>query len=103
MILLRFTGFMLLAAGFVSFVVDGVKSIASAAIVVTPLGKAWYSLDPASLNLAQVVVERYTLPILWDPVALSLLLLPGWLVFTALGAALYLLGRRRRAPAAIAN
>lgn len=103
MIILRLIGFLLLAAGFISFVIDGVKSIASAKIVITPLGAAWAAVDLPSLNLAQAIVERYVWPFLWDPVMLNILLLPGWVVFTALGAALYYLGRRRRASQVIAN
>ena len=98
--ILRALGLLFLAAGFVSLVVDGVRTIASASFVMTPLGQAWFDVHPASLNLTQAVIERYTFPFLWDPVFVSVLLLPGWVVFTVIGALIYYLGRRR-APSGI--
>lgn len=103
MLVLRIVGLLFLAAGFVSFIVDGVASIASASLVTTPLGQAWFNLHPASLNLTQAVIERYTFPFLWDPVLLSVLLMPGWVVFTVIGVVLYYLGRRRRMSRAVVN
>ena len=76
--LLRAFGFLFLAAGFVSFVVDGIKTIASAGLVMTSLGQAWFDVHAASLNLVQALIERYTFPFLWDPVFVSVLFLPGW-------------------------
>lgn len=103
MIVLRAFGLLLMAAGFVALIVDAVKSIASAAIIVTPLGQAWYQLDRASLNAAQGLIEQYTMAALWDPVAVTILFLPGWVVFTALGLAVYYLGRRRRSSRAFVS
>ena len=100
MLILRALGLLFLAVGFVSLVVDGVRTIASASFVMTPLGQAWFDVHPASLNLTQAVIERYTFPFLWDPVFVSVLLLPGWVVFTVIGALIYYLGRRR-APSGI--
>ena len=101
--LLRAFGLLFVAAGFVAFVMDGVKTIASANLVITPLGKAWFDVHVASLNLVQAVIERYTFPFLWDPVLVSVLQMPGWVVFTVLGIALYYLGRRRAASGVITN
>jgi hypothetical protein len=42
-----------------------------------PAGQMWYLIDKDSLGLAQVVVERYIWPPLWDPVIFSLLQLPS--------------------------
>jgi len=100
---LRALGLVLMAAGFVSLVVDGVKTIASAGLVITPLGQAWYDVHRASLNLIQALIERYAFPFLWDPVVVTLLFLPGWVVFTLLGAGLYYLGRRRAASGVVTN
>ncbi len=38
--LLRFVGYVLLAAGFVTLVIDGARSIANSALLLTPLGEA---------------------------------------------------------------
>lgn len=92
---LRLLGLVFLAAGFVSLVVDGVKTIAASSITVTPLGLAWFELHKESLNLAQALIQRYTLPAIWDPIIQNILLLPGWVVFTAIGLLFFLLGRKR--------
>ncbi len=42
-----------------------------------PAGQMWFLIDRDSLGLAQVVVERYIWPPLWDPVLFSLLQLPS--------------------------
>ena len=101
--LLRAFGFLFLAAGFVSFVVDGIKTIASASLVMTSLGQAWFDVHAASLNLVQALIERYTFPFLWDPVFVSVLFLPGWVVFTLLGAGIFYLGRRRATSGVVTN
>jgi hypothetical protein len=69
----------------------------------TPLGVAWHQLDPASLNLVQALVQRYTFPFLWDPVLVTVLFAPSWLVFAILGALLFYIGRRRAVPNAFIN
>ena len=103
MLFLRILGLLFLATGFVSLVVDGVASIASASLVMTPLGQAWFNVHPASLNLVQAVIERYTFPFLWDPLFVSVLFLPGWIVFAVIGAALYYLGHRRTPSSVVIN
>lgn len=77
-------------------VIDATRSIAASALTFTSLGESWFSMAPASLNLTQAAVQRYTLPVLWDPVAILVLGLPGWLVFAALALALHAIGRRRK-------
>ena len=94
--LFRFLGLCFIAAATVALVADGARSIADGALVLTPLGKTWYSIDPPSLNLLQAGVERRVSPFLWDPVILSILQLPTWLPLLILGAALALLGARRQ-------
>ena len=42
-----------------------------------PAGQMWFLIDKDSLGLAQVVVERYIWPPLWDPAIFSLLQLPS--------------------------
>ncbi len=65
----------------------------------TPLGTWWFKLDPGSLNLLQSVTERYLFPELWDPGIITILQLPGWIVFGALALLLTIWSRisgRRR-------
>jgi hypothetical protein len=103
MVVLRTLGLWLVVLAFVALVVDGTRSIAASALVVTSFGETWYSLHPPSLNLSQAVVERYTFPVLWDPVIVSILLAPTWAVLGVLGLLVAFLGRRRGVASVIAN
>ncbi|MCB0285087.1 MAG: hypothetical protein KDE57_00435 [Calditrichaeota bacterium] len=94
-VIVRWIGVWLLAGAFVALVVDGVKWLANGAITSTPLGQFLYWLSPGALNLSQAVVERYTLPVLWDPVMIFVLNLPIWVVAGALGFLFAFLGRSR--------
>ncbi len=85
-----------LAVAVVMAVIDATRSIAASAPVFTPLGESWFSVAPESLNIAQAVVQRYTLPALWDPVIIFILTLPGWLVFAVLSLVFYAIGHKRR-------
>ena len=58
---------------------------------IMPLGALWYSLDPASLNLVQAVIERYIWEPLWDPVLLAVLQWPAAPAFGLLGVLLMVL------------
>ena len=66
-------------------------------------GQLWFALDKESLNTAQVVVQRYIYPDLWDWIFVPLLLRPAWQAlaiptvgFLVLGGALFVLAQRRR-------
>ena len=58
---------------------------------IMPLGALWYSLNPASLNLVQAVIERYIWEPLWDPVLLAVLQWPAAPAFGLLGVLLMVL------------
>ena len=60
------------------------------------LGELWFMIAPEGLNLTQAIVQRYITPTLWDPVILTMLLWPAWLVFLVPGLVLLLLFRKRR-------
>ena len=86
----RVLGVWCLLAAAVILIIDGTKSISTGTWVATRLGQHWYNLDPASLNVSQAAVERYVHPVLWDPVIISILQTPSWIVFGILGVLLYL-------------
>jgi hypothetical protein len=92
---LRFVGLMLLAGGFVFLVYDGTKSIAGKALFVTPLGFIWSNINQNSLLLLQPAIERHA-EWLWNPVILSVLTAPTWLVLGVLGVVLMVLGRKKK-------
>jgi hypothetical protein len=93
----RLFGLLLIAAALVAGIADATRSIASSSLVMTPLGKTWYDIDAGSLNLSQAVIERHVWPPLWDPVMITVLQQPTWLVLLVLGALFLLLGAKRRA------
>ena len=97
-LIFRFIALMLLAAAFAALVIDGARSLSDSALVLTPLGKTLFNLFPTRCPLLQPAIERHVSPVLWDPVVVSLLLLPTWLVAGVTGALLMRLTRRRRAP-----
>lgn len=98
MLILRVLGVWSLLVAMVALTIDGTQSLASGEgqWIVTPLGEHWYKLNAASLSLAQAAVERHVVPWLWDPVVLSILQVPTWVFFGALGLLLYWMGQRRR-------
>jgi hypothetical protein len=92
---LRFVGFVLLAAGFVFLVYDGTKSIAGNVLFITKLSQTWSDIHQASLFQLQPAIEQ-RIPWLWDPVFVTLLDQPTWLVLGILGALFILLGRKKK-------
>jgi hypothetical protein len=98
MLFLRILGVWSLLTAMVALTIDGTKSLASGEgqWIATPLGEHWFKISASSLNGAQAAIERYVHPFLWDPVIITLLQIPTWIIFSVLGIALYWLGRRRR-------
>lgn len=92
----RILGFWLFAGAFVALVLDGARSITSGALIVTPAGTTWYQLHSGSLNLAQAVIQRNVHPYLWDPVMISILQAPTWLVVGIIALLFILIGKKRR-------
>lgn len=94
-LLFRILGFFLLAAAFADLVVDGTRSIAAGALMLTPLDKTIAWLSPDSVAALKPAIERLN-PFLWDPVTVHFLLLPTWLVAGVLGTLIMLLTQKRR-------
>ncbi|MGR7996029.1 MULTISPECIES: hypothetical protein [unclassified Xanthobacter] len=92
--LLRFSGFWLLAGGFVALIVDGTRSIAASAMLFTSAGDAWYALAPGNIEHAEAVTEAAS-PLLWSKLVMPLLSLPASAVLVVAGLALLGLGRSR--------
>ena len=70
-------------------------------------GAVWYQVHSDSLNLTQAITQRYILPVLWDPIAITILNWPLWLAILVvvlvpaiLGGVLVTLFRPRGAAAA---
>ena len=102
----RFAGLWLIAGALVALVVDGSKTIAASSLTITSLGATWAVINPGTLMRAQEFfqrsVETYVGHWLWDPLIQWILMLPTWLVLSALGAWLVYVGRRRTVSTAFA-
>ena len=94
--LFRLLGFLILAAGFVSLVVDGTRSIASGALVLTSTEASWAMASPDTLARARELIGRLGVPALVDPGLATALALPTCLTLAVLGILLMLVGRRSR-------
>ncbi|WP_029350574.1 hypothetical protein [Bosea sp. 117] len=93
---LRFVGLWLLAGGFVAFVVDGTRSIASSEIVMTPFGEAWFAVSSGTLARFQELVTTKLSADVWERLGVPLLAAPLFAVLGIAGVLLLLLGRARR-------
>ncbi len=95
MIVGRIIGWLLVAIALLFAGATAVASLAAGEYMSMALGEFWFRLDAASLNLAQAGIQRHVHPSLWDPVAITVLRLPGWAVTGVPGVALVVLFRRR--------
>lgn len=85
-----------LAVAVIMAVVEATRMIAAASWKFTPLERSWQAASPGSYYLLREALVENGLSLLWDPVLVSVLALPGWAVFSALALVLYAAGRRRR-------
>ncbi|MDJ1157572.1 hypothetical protein QNA08_04890 [Chelatococcus sp. SYSU_G07232] len=95
---LRILGFLLVAGGFVSLVIDGTRAIANSTVAFTPLGATLLAIFPKTFPLIEPAVARHVHPFLWDPVLLSLFTAPTFAVAAVIGLAFLWLGRRPAEP-----
>ena len=61
----------------------------------------WYALSPSSLIISEIRVERLLGSWVWDPVILTFLKLPAWLIFGGPGVILLTSFRPNRDPKSI--
>jgi hypothetical protein len=94
--LLRFIGLWMLAAAFIFLVYDGAGWVANGVLNSMQLGTLWASIHQNSLLLLQPAVERHVAGWLWNPVIMTILEQPVWLVFGVIGVVLILLGRKKK-------
>ncbi len=84
----RAVGGLLLLVALLALGADAVTAWTGGGFAFAPLGRRWFEVHPASLNLVQALVQRYLHPLLWDPGIVFLLRWPAWLFFGLLGALL---------------
>jgi hypothetical protein len=94
----RFTGYWLVAAALVVAVVDGAKSIAASALVLTPLGETWAALAGLGAPEDGASPAAAAAPLPWplDAAWTWLLAAPTAAVLAVLGFLLLAAGRKRR-------
>jgi len=93
----RFLGLWILAAAFLLFVYDGTKSIAGNMLYKTDVESLWNSLitiTPQELGKAKI--EQFVGDWLWDPVILTVLHAPAFVLFFAIGCLFILIGRKKK-------
>ena len=93
--LMRVLGLWILAAGFIFLIYDGTKSIAGNALFLTRVQDVWGSMHQQSLLSLKPSIEKVA-GVLWNPVMTTFLDQPVALVLGLLGAAMLVLGRKKR-------
>ncbi|WP_281018871.1 MULTISPECIES: hypothetical protein [unclassified Minwuia] len=96
MILLRIIGYLLLFLAIAALGAEILMSVQAGEWVSLAVGDVWAQIDRESIGLVQVGLERYVHPYLFDPVLLTILLWPSWLVAGVPALLILLLARRRR-------
>lgn len=95
MIVGRVIGWILIAAAIALLVTDIIAWINTGALAFAVTGELWFTLHSGSLNLLQAITQRYIFPALWDPIIVTVLLLPASLVLGVPGLILSYACRRR--------
>lgn len=94
--LFRLLAMITLCIAVIMAVLDGARSVAASAIKLKPLGASWYETSPETINLAQAIIQRYLLPVIWDPAMIWVLNQPGFAVMGVLSLLLYIIGYKRK-------
>jgi hypothetical protein len=81
-----------LAIAVVMAVLDATRTVAASALVMTPLGESWLSVSPDTLAAARTFTHTTLHPLLWDPLMVGILRMPGFAVFGALALIFYIIG-----------
>lgn len=95
MIVGRVIGWILIATAIALLVTDIIAWINTGALAFAVTGELWFTLHSGSLNLLQAITQRYIFPALWDPIIVTVLLLPASLVLGVPGLILSYACRRR--------
>ena len=95
MIVGRVIGWVLIVAGIAILARDMIAWIDAGSPAFVAAGQLWFTLHDGSLNLIQAITQRYVWPPLWDPIAVTVLLWPAFLVIGVPGLILSWVFRRR--------
>jgi len=95
MIVGRIIGWILVVTAIVILIGDIIAWIDTGALAFAATGELWFTLHNGSLNLLQAITQRYIFPALWDPIFVTVLLWPAFLVIGVPGLILSYALRRR--------
>ena len=95
MIVGRVIGWILIIAALAAFAYDASGLARGEGFTMHAAGELWYRLHPDTLNMLQAGIQRNVWPYLWDPLIVTVLLWPAWLVLGVPGLLLVWLFRRR--------
>ncbi len=95
-LLTRFLGLLLLAGGFIALIVDGTRSIAGGALLVTNLHRGLAESFPSLYHSLEAGLRAKS-AFLWDPVLATLMLLPVSAVLGGVGALLIVFSHKQEA------
>jgi hypothetical protein len=91
--IVRLLGTWFLGLAVVLLIIDGTKSLAANAIVVSSLEETWSLVHFSSLLWFENMVRTSALEGLWAPVVVPVLGWPGWVIFGVLGVVFAFFGR----------
>jgi hypothetical protein len=83
-----------LAVAVIMAVLDVTRTIAASRLVLTSLAQSWRGVSPTTLERMQSFIIDYAHPLVWNPVMVFILDLPGFVVFGVLAFLLYAIGHR---------
>lgn len=93
--LFRLLSMLALAVAVILAVLDATRTVAAKQLTVTPLATSWEYGWPEGLAALRAGLESVA-GFLWSPLAMSLLALPGFLIFGLLSLGLFAIGRRSK-------
>ena len=103
MALFRFFAWVLLLVAVIALVSDITRAANGTAFAITTTLGYWKSVSPQTLAASAAAIQRSVHPLLWDPVCVRVLGLPIWVLIGGMGAAMAVLGRRKRRVNIYAN
>ena len=92
--LFRLLSMLALSVAVIMAVLDATRSIASSALIMTPLATSWAAVSPDTLTAARAAVETRLHPSIWDLLIAPIIGLPGFAVFAALAFLFFAVGKR---------
>lgn len=93
---LRVIGTLLIALAVILLIIDGTKSLAANALVLTPLAETWTQVHAGSLEQLRAFLETRLFGPVLETVVSAILSFPGWAVIGLPGILLAWAGRSRR-------